>query len=90
MLTGDLPRRHRYFVNPLTRNRKLGEEKGRERFAEEKTEFPSQVVSKSYVLLFSAKFEPVFEPVQGPCTMSVQNEPLPDMACVVKRETTPK
>jgi len=29
----------------------------------------------------------VFEPVQGPCSMNVRNEPLLVMACVVKRET---
>jgi len=29
----------------------------------------------------------VFEPVLGPCTMNVRNEPAHDMACVVKRET---
>ena len=31
----------------------------------------------------------IFEPVQGPCTINVGNEPLHVMACVVKRETPP-
>jgi len=46
-------------------------------------EFPSQVVSKTYSILFSAKFEPVFEPTQGPCMMNVRHERLHDMACVL-------
>ena len=32
----------------------------------------------------------VFEPIQGPCTMNVRNEPLHDMACVVKCKTPPE
>ena len=29
------------------------------------------------------------DPAQGPCTMNVRNEPVHDMACVVKRGTPP-
>ena len=31
-----------------------------------------------------------FEPVQGPCTKNVRNEPLHDMACAVKCEIPPE
>jgi len=31
-----------------------------------------------------------FEPVQGPCTMNVGNEPLHDKACVVKCKIPPE
>jgi len=31
----------------------------------------------------------VFEPMQGPCTMNVPNEPVHVMVCVVKREDSP-
>jgi len=34
-------------------------------------------------------FEPVFEPVPGPFMIIMQNEPLHDMACVVKRGAPP-
>jgi len=40
-------------------------EPGRARFAEEKMEIPSQVVSKTYSTLFSAKFEPFLNPFRG-------------------------
>jgi len=42
-------------------------------------EFRSQVVSKTYSILFSAN--------HWPYTMNVRNKPLYDMACVVKLET---
>jgi len=36
-------------------------------------------------LLFSAKHGTISSPFsQGPCTMNVQNEPMHDLACVVK------
>jgi hypothetical protein len=37
-----------------------------------------------------ANFKPVFESVLGACMMNVQNEPLHDMGCVVKRGTPPR
>jgi len=40
-------------------------EPGRARFAEEKMEFPSQVVSKTYSILFSAKFGPFSNSFRG-------------------------
>ena len=67
-------------------------EPGRARFAEKKMEFPSQVVSKKYSTLFSAKFGP-FRTRSGavcrPCTINVRNEPVQEMFCVVKCETPP-
>jgi len=60
-------------------------------------EFPSQVVSKTYSIVFwrssssiSCQIRTIFEPVQGPCTMNVRNETLHEMACVVKRGTPPE
>ena len=53
-------------------------------------EFPSQVVSATCAVLLPASLEPFFTPVQGLLTMNVQNEPLDDMACVVKHGTPPK
>ena len=57
-----------------------------------KMEFPSQVVSKKYSTLFSAKFGP-FRTRSGamcrPCTINVRNEPVQEMFCVVKCETPP-
>jgi len=40
-------------------------ESGRARFAEEKMEFPSQVVSKTFSILFSAKIKPFSNPLNG-------------------------
>jgi len=40
-------------------------EPGRARFAEKDMEFPSQVVSKTYSILFSAKFGPFSNPFRG-------------------------
>jgi len=50
-------------------------------------EFPFQDVSKTYSILFSARFAPFSNP--RPCTMKVRNEPLHDMGNVVKREIPP-
>jgi len=52
-------------------------------------EFPSQDVSKTYSIIFLAKFQTDFEPVQGSCTMNVRNAPLHNMACVEKCEIPP-
>ena len=46
-------------------------------------------VSRTHSIVF-ANFKPVFEPVLGACMMNVQNEPLHDMGCVVKRGTPPR
>jgi len=51
-----------HSVNPFNGN--FGE-LGRARFAEKKMEFPSQVVSKTYSILFSAKFGPISNPFWG-------------------------
>ena len=55
-------------------------------------DFPSQVVSKKYCTLFSAKFGP-FRTRSGavcrPCTINVRNEPVQEIFCVVKCETPP-
>jgi len=78
-----------HSVNPFNGNFC---EPGRARFAEKKMEFPSQVVSKTYSTLFSAKFGP-FRTRSGavcrPCTINVRNEPVQEMFCVVKCETSP-
>jgi len=37
----------------------------------------------------SSQIQTVFEPIQGPRMMNVQNEPVHVMACVVNRETPP-
>jgi len=58
--------------------------------AEKKIESPSQIVSRTYSILFSGRFETVFEPVPGPSTMNVPNEPLHDMPCVDKRGPLPQ
>jgi len=49
-------------------------------------DFPPLVVSKMYSIVFPAKFEPV----QEPCILNVRNEPLHDMACVLKRGPPPE
>ena len=46
-------------------------------------------LSAKRILYIFSQIWTVFEPVQGPCTMNVRNEPVHVMACVVKRETTP-
>jgi len=51
-----------HSVNPLNGNCC---ELGRARFAEKKMEFPSQVVSKRYSILLSAKFGPFSNPSKG-------------------------
>jgi len=48
-------------------------ELGRAWFAEKKMEFPSQVVSKTYSILFSAKFGPFSKPFGG-CASAVHDE----------------
>ena len=53
------------------------------RLAEKKMEFLSLVVREKDSIPRSAKFEAVSQPVQGPCTINVRNEPLDDMACLV-------
>jgi len=53
-----------YSVNPFYGNFC---EPGRAWFAEEKMEFPSQVVSKTYSILIFGQIRTDFEPVQGPC-----------------------
>jgi len=57
-------------------------------------EFASQVVSKTFSIPFSAKFGPFSNPFRGRASavhdeMSVWNEPVHDMACVVKCGTPP-
>jgi len=56
-------------------------------------EFPSQVVSKTCSILFSAKFGPFSNPFRGR-TLAVhderaRNEPVHEIFCAVKRETPP-
>jgi len=46
-------------------------------------------LSAKHILFYFCQIRTVLEPVQGPCTMDVQNEPLHDMACVIKRGTPP-
>ena len=53
---------------------------------------PSQVVSKTYSILFSAEFGPFSTPFRGRVargTMNVQIKPVHVMSCVVKCETPP-
>jgi len=57
-------------------------ELGRARFAEKKMEFPSQDVSKTCSILFSAKFGPFSKPFRGLARWTCH-----DMTCVVKHET---
>ena len=55
-------------------------------------EFPSQVVSKTYSILFSVKFVPFSNPFRGRASAvhdDVRNESVQEMFCVVKRETPP-
>ena len=62
-------------------------EPGRARFAEKKMEFPSQVVSKTYSTLFSAKFGSFSNSFRGRVSINVRNEPVQEMFYVVKCET---
>jgi hypothetical protein len=55
-------------------------------------EFLSQVVSKTYSILFSAKFGPFSNPFRGrarPFTMNVRNEPVQEIFCVVNVRPPP-
>jgi len=67
-------------------------EPGRARFAEKKMEFPSQVVSKKYSTLFSAKFGPFSNSFRG--RVSAVHDKRTEWTCsrnvfVVKCETPP-
>ena len=56
-------------------------------------EFPSQVVSKTYSILFRPnedRFRTRAGAVRRPCTINVRNEPVQEIFCVVKPETPPR
>ena len=75
-----------HSVNPFNGNFC---EPGRAQFAEEKMEFSVSGCQQNVFYSIFSQIQTVFEPVQGPGTVNVRNEPVHDMACVEKYETPP-
>ena len=73
-----------HSVNPFNGNFC---EPGRANSIRKRWNFHLQLTAERWQFYFSQLRIAVFEAVQRPCTMNVRNEPLHDMACVIKRET---